>query len=152
MSPFSRLGAQLLKTRAFVRAPIPLYRHGFGWLLGSRIIMLEHTGRNSGLPRYVCLEVVERDEAKSVTVVSGFGERAQWYHNLQEQPVCYVSAGRVRRISATAVLLGREDSAAALARYQRAHPRSWSHLKATIEQATGEGVDVLPMVQLILDR
>src|SRR5690606_12262413 len=56
----SAIGARVLRTRSLVRAPIALYKAGLGWLLGSRILMLEHRGRSSGLRRYVCLEVVER--------------------------------------------------------------------------------------------
>lgn len=115
------------------------------------MMMLEHRGRRSGLPRYVCLEVIERTKKDDVTIVSGFGNQAQWYRNLQEEPRCYVSTGRLRRAPAKAVLLGRDDSAAALARYKQAHPHSWKQLKITIEQAVGERVEVLPMVRLTLD-
>jgi len=48
----SGVGARLLRTRAFVRAPIGLFRAGLGWLFGSRILMLEHRGRRSGSRRY----------------------------------------------------------------------------------------------------
>ena len=69
--------SRLLRTRAVVRAPIWLYRHRSGWLFGSRMLMLEHIGRRSGVPRYVCLEVVERPSADEIVVVSGFGTGAQ---------------------------------------------------------------------------
>ena len=65
-----------------VRAPITLYRHGLGWVFGRRVLMLEHTGRRSGQARFVCLEVVERPGPDRVVIVSGFGERAEWYRNL----------------------------------------------------------------------
>jgi hypothetical protein len=61
---------RLLRTRAVVRAPIWLYRHRAGWLLGSRMLMLEHVGRRSGVPRYVCLEVVERPSEDEIVVVN----------------------------------------------------------------------------------
>lgn len=151
MDLLDRVGARLLRTRAFVRAPIGLYRHGFGWLLGSRILMLEHVGRSSGLPRYVCLEVVERPTANEITIVSGFGKQAQWYRNITEYPHCHVSVGRLRRAPAMVSLLGEHESAETLERYQRAHPRAWAHLKSTIEGATGTGADTLPMVRLSIN-
>ncbi|WP_292652137.1 nitroreductase family deazaflavin-dependent oxidoreductase, partial [Nocardioides sp.] len=86
--------SRLLQTRAVVRAPIWLYRHRAGWLLGSRMLMLEHIGRRSGVPRYVCLEVVERPSEHEIVVVSGFGTEAQWYRNLQAEPACRVSIGK----------------------------------------------------------
>lgn len=146
----SGLGARVLRTRSLVRAPIALYRAGLGWLLGSRILMLEHRGRSSGLRRYVCLEVVERPSPDRIVIVSGFGERAQWYRNLKAHPRCFVSSGRVRRASARARLLDAEESAAALDRYRQAHPRDWEVLRGVIEKAVGHPVQGLPMVELQL--
>ncbi|TPX00919.1 nitroreductase family deazaflavin-dependent oxidoreductase, partial [Schumannella luteola] len=77
LSP-SGIAARALRTRWFVRAPIGLYRRGLGWIMGDRILMLEHTGRTSGEPRFVCLEIVERSADDRLRIVSGFGERAQW--------------------------------------------------------------------------
>src|ERR1051325_9087278 len=54
------LAARALQTRALVRAPVTLYRHGLGWVLGGRVLMLEHTGRRSGRARFACLEVADR--------------------------------------------------------------------------------------------
>jgi hypothetical protein len=42
--------AGLLRTRWIVRAPVGLYRARLGFLLGPRMLMLEHTGRKSGAP------------------------------------------------------------------------------------------------------
>lgn len=44
--------------RALFRAPILLDRLGLGGLLGHRFLLLTHTGRTSGRPRQVVLEVV----------------------------------------------------------------------------------------------
>jgi len=43
--------------RAVARAPIRVYGAGYGFLFGARVLLLEHTGRVSGLPRYVVVEV-----------------------------------------------------------------------------------------------
>lgn len=79
--------------RILARAPIPLYRAGFGFLLGRRLTMLEHRGRISGLPRYVVLEVLERDD-DGLVVVSGYGDRAQWYRNVLAHPGGACGCGR----------------------------------------------------------
>jgi deazaflavin-dependent oxidoreductase (nitroreductase family) len=147
----SGIGARALRTRWFVRAPIWLYRHGLGRLLGSRILMLEHTGRSSGQPRYVCLEIVERPSADRIVIVSGFGERAQWYRNLQATPRCFVSTGGMRREPAVARFLTGAEAADALERYQREHPRDWELLRGAIEKAVGHPVQGLPMVELVLE-
>lgn len=143
------IGARLLQDRRFVRAPIWLFRHGAGWLLGGRVLMVEHVGRRSGLSRYVCLEVVGRPSPDTIVVASGFGERAQWYQNLRANPDCHVTLGR-RRSPAHARFLSEQEASAALASYQRTNPRAWQRLRGIIEQAVGHPVDRLPMVELRL--
>ncbi|MGC5248502.1 nitroreductase family deazaflavin-dependent oxidoreductase [Gordonia sp. DT219] len=143
-----RVGAYLLRNRSVVRAPIWLYRHDLGWLLGRRVLMLEHLGRRSGLPRYVCLEVVDRPSADVLVVVSGFGTSSQWYRNLMACPECKVSIGTARNKPARARPMSDEESAETLQRYQQAHPRAWRNLRGMIEQATDASVTTLPMVAL----
>ena len=147
----SGLGARALQTRALVRAPITLYRRGLGWVFGRRVLMLEHTGRRSGQARFVCLEVVDQPAPGRVVIVSGFGERAEWYRNLLADPACFVSVGRRRRVPARARFMTSAEAAAALDRYQHAHPRAWDRLRQVIEKAAGHPVDQLPMVELLLN-
>jgi deazaflavin-dependent oxidoreductase (nitroreductase family) len=144
------LAARALRTRALVRAPITLYQHDLGWIFGQRILMLEHTGRRSGQARFACLEVVARPGPERVIIVSGFGERAEWYRNLQADPSCTVSIGRLRRVPARARFMTADEASAALDRYQQAHPAAWDRLRQAIEKAVGHPVDQLPMVELLL--
>ncbi|MQA16779.1 MAG: nitroreductase family deazaflavin-dependent oxidoreductase, partial [Pseudonocardiaceae bacterium] len=71
--------------RWLARAPVPLLRRGFGWLLGPRFLLLEHIGRRTGLARYAVLEVVDRGRGEWY-VVAAYGPRAQWYRNVLRQP------------------------------------------------------------------
>jgi hypothetical protein len=71
-----RVGARVLANRALMRAPIWLYRARLGFLFGSRTLMLEHIGRNSGARRYVVLEVVGHPTPDVYVIASGFGLRA----------------------------------------------------------------------------
>lgn len=151
-STFARIGARALRTRSLVRAPIWLYRHRLGRLMGQRVLMLEHRGRTSGRPRYVCLEVVERSSPTTITVASGFGTRAQWYRNLVAEPRCRVSVGGWSSVPAVARMLGPEESQAALRRYQAAHPAAWRHLQGILEHAAGGDMETLPMVELTLSN
>ena len=147
----SGVAARALTTRPLVRAPITLYRHGLGWVLGRRVLMLEHTGRRSGQARFVCLEVVERPAPERVAIVSGFGERVQWYQNLKAHPACLVSTGLLRRVPAQARFLAPGEALAVLGRYQSAHPGAWDRLRQAIEKATGHPAEQLPVVELRLD-
>lgn len=146
----SHLFARVLQTRWLARAPIWLYRYGAGWLLGPRILMIEHVGRSSGEPRFVCLEVVERPDSDVLVVASGFGTRAQWYRNLLAAPDCHVSVGARRRVPARARVLSQAECARSLTRYGLEHPKAWGRLRAALEQATGDRVESLPMVELTL--
>lgn len=151
---FARLFAGLLRTRWLVRAPVWIYRSGLGVLVGSRLLMLEHRGRHSGLARYVVLEVVDRPAPGCYVVVSGFGTRAQWFRNIQADPQVRVSVGARRRSRATAHRLDARDAARALACYAERHPRAWAALRPALEQTLGARIDAhattLPLVELRL--
>lgn len=125
-----------------MRMPIPLYRAGLGWIFGPRLVMIEHLGRSSHEPRYVVVEVVER-EPHVVRVASGFGDRSQWYRNLRANGVAYLSTGRVRRARASVRLLDVTDSGAVLSRYAVAHPEAWRRLSAAMAYDAGREADIL---------
>ena len=148
--------AGLLRVRWLARAPIGLYRARLGFLLGSRLLMLEHVGRKSGVRRYVVLEVVARPRPGTYVVASGFGARSQWFRNVRANPHVRVYAGGCRPASATARLLTRDETAAALAAYAAGHPRAWAALKQVFESTLGARISdqepSLPMIAFELAR
>ena len=129
--------AGLLRVRWLARAPIGLYRARLGFLLGSRLLMLEHLGRKSGIRRYVVLEVVGRPRPGTYVVASGFGTRAQWFRNVRANPHVRVYAAGRRPAPATARLLTSDETAAALAAYAARRPRAWAALKPVFETTLG---------------
>jgi len=140
MSVSSRIAdaaAGLLRTRWLVRAPVWLYRARLGMLLGPRFVMLEHTGRKSGARRYVVLEVVERHRPDTFIVVSGFGDRAQWFRNVRANPRVRVYFLSRRPAPATARVLPRAEAAAALAAYSARHPRAWAAVQPVLQGTLG---------------
>lgn len=151
----ARLASPVLHDRRLARSPLLLYRAGLGRLLGSRLLVLEHRGRRSGLLRQVVLEVVDRPAPRTFRVVSGLGPSAQWYRNLLHDPRCRVSTGRVREATATAYPVPREIVGEALTRYAAEHPRAWEVLEQVIRPHLPAGdtyEDFLPMVDLVLDE
>ena len=92
-----RVIARMLRTPWLMRLPIPLYRASLGWMLGTRLVMIEHLGRSSGERRFVVVEVIGL-ERNVVRVASGFGRRSQWYRNIEANGVAYISVGRFRRV------------------------------------------------------
>lgn len=142
------LAARLLRMRALVRAPIWLYRLGFGFLLGQRMLLLEHRGRRSGLARYSVLEVVDRPRPGSYVVAAGFGHRAKWCRNVLADPRVRLSVGFRRGVPARAVPLSSDAVDAALTRYAEQHPAAWSVLGPTLSAALDAPLSELPMFEL----
>ncbi|HSE45586.1 MAG TPA: nitroreductase family deazaflavin-dependent oxidoreductase [Gemmatimonadales bacterium] len=144
--------ARLLLVRWIVRAPVWLYRARLGFVFGSRLLMLEHTGRKSGAARYVVLEVVDAPSPDVRVVASGFGERAQWLRNVRANPRGRIYVGGHRPVPAVAHELDATERRAALSTYARRHPRSWKRLRPVLEKTLGTPIDTsgtaLPMVAL----
>lgn len=153
---FGRAGLRVLSNRALMRAPIRVFRAGFGFLFGSRLLMLEHIGRHSGARRYVVLEVFGRPEPGVYLVSSGFGTRAQWYRNVLAEPRVRVSVATRMAAPATARRLEQAEADAALADYVRRHPRAWARFKNLVEHTLGEPISeqdtALPIVELRLGQ
>ena len=148
------LAGRLLRTRWIVRAPVWLYRARLGFMFGSRLLMLEHTGRKTGIRRYVVLEAVDHPDPHTYIVAAGFGDRAQWLRNVRASPRVRVYAGYHRPVPAIARPLTSQETAAALTAYARAHPRAWAALRPVFENTLGARIDSdgtsLPMIALDL--
>jgi deazaflavin-dependent oxidoreductase (nitroreductase family) len=108
--------------RLAFRLPIYLYRLDLGWLLGHRFLLLVHQGRRSGLPRETVLEVILYDPATRESVVlSAWGEKADWYRNIEVTPALEVRTGGEHYVPEQR-FLAPEENHAVLADYRRRHP------------------------------
>jgi deazaflavin-dependent oxidoreductase (nitroreductase family) len=139
----AELANRLLRTRWLVRAPILVFRARLGLVFAGRLLMLEHTGRVTGQRRYVVLEIVDTPSAGTYVVVSGFGERAQWWQNLRANPHARIWLGSRGPQHATAHPLTRREAVAALNGYANAHPRAWRNLRPTLESMLGAPINDL---------
>jgi deazaflavin-dependent oxidoreductase (nitroreductase family) len=105
--------------RASFAAPNALYANGCGWLLGRRFLRLSHTGRRTGLTFHVVLEVVRYDRSTGeATVISGFGDTADWLRNLRAGGPAAVDFGRGPSPAAYRVL-GLAEAEEVYAAYER---------------------------------
>lgn len=106
------------------RFPVWFYRLGLSRLLGKRFLMIEHTGRNSGMTRRTVLEVIRYSRSEDVFfVVSAWGERSDWYRNINKTPnVRLHSGGRV--VDALAERLPISAAEGELRSYARRYPRA----------------------------
>lgn len=145
--------------RTAARLPILLFRGGLGSLFGKRLLLLHHTGRNSGRDRRVVLEVVAYDSGgphgRSWTIASGFGPKADWYRNLRQQPKTVIQFGN-RHHAVTARFLPAEEGAGIMAEYARRHPGTARRLCAFMglavdggEASFREAGRAIPFVRLV---
>lgn len=110
--------------RVLFRAPAFAYRVGVGWMFGGRLVLIEHTGRRTGNPHRVVVEVVARDrDTGTITVASGYGPGADWYRNLLAHPRTHVVVRR-QRLPVRAQRVPAEVGAQLMTEYARSHRRA----------------------------
>jgi deazaflavin-dependent oxidoreductase (nitroreductase family) len=123
-------------SKLFFRSPILLYRLGLGWLMGNRLLLLNHIGRISGLQRQVVLEVAHHDQAADTFIINaGFGEQSDWYRNLKANPDVSIVVGK-RFIEVRAEPLPAGMGGEVMVTFAKEHP-----LEARMSSLTGYRVD-----------
>ncbi|MGI8948249.1 MAG: nitroreductase family deazaflavin-dependent oxidoreductase [Ornithinimicrobium sp.] len=148
------LASRILHHRRLMRSPLLLRRLGADRLLGSRLVLLEHRGRTSGLLRQVVLEVVDRPDVRTWRVVSGLGRSSHWFRNITTDPRIRVTSGAVKHRPGRAVVLGPDHPQATLDRYAAVHPHAWARLQPVLQERAWPGQalsEVIPVVDLVLD-
>ena len=140
-------------SRLIYRLPIGFFRLRLGWLLSNHFLLLTHTGRKSGLPRYAVIEVMRYDKmADTYIVASGFGENADWLLNLQKTPQAEIQIG-FRSLKVEAHQLPLERAEREVLEYGRRH-LIILHMLARIVgipfDGTEEGIRILTRSVLIV--
>jgi deazaflavin-dependent oxidoreductase (nitroreductase family) len=80
---------------AVFRLPLPLYRAGWGWLLGRTFLMLVHAGRKTGQPHAMTAMVLHYDAVTHEAVIcSGWGPTTDWIRNIRARSALKVQIGR----------------------------------------------------------
>lgn len=83
--------------RAFLRAPVLLYRTPLRAMLGYLYVQIEHRGRKSGRVYRTVVDRLHTDEKTGeIFVTSAWGERSDWYRNIKAVPSTRVWNGRQR--------------------------------------------------------
>lgn len=142
------------------RLPVYFYRIGLGWMLGKRFVLINHLGRKTGLPRKAVVEVVEREDASDViTVVAGYGEKAQWYQNLRVHPKTIIQVGN-RKIAVIAKFVPPEKGEEIMLRYYQRYGAitgmlfkllgySWDGSKVGLGQITRDHLRFVQFVPIV---
>jgi deazaflavin-dependent oxidoreductase (nitroreductase family) len=153
----TRRPSRLLK--AVFDAPGWLYRHRMGWLLGKRFLAVTHLGRRSGIERRTVLEVAVYDKDRRESIVaSAYGEKADWYRNIQAHPAVKVETGRGAYVPEQR-FLSRDEARTAAATFCRRHrlearmaARALASIGAVPEGAFEDPVDLLASLPMVAFR
>ena len=104
------------------RLPLPLYRAGWGWLLGNTFLLLTHIGRKTGRPHATAAMVLGHDAGtEELAICSVWGPHADWVRNLHAGPALRVQVGRQSFVPDHRFLTTDEAYAVAVD-FRRRHP------------------------------
>lgn len=115
-------------SRGLFRAPIWLYEHHMGWLLGRRFLEIIHTGRKSGLPRHVVVEVVKYEPANGTYyIAAAWGSKSDWVKNIQAAPHVHVRVAN-QETAMVAKQLTPDEGEEVILDYARHHPSALKNI------------------------
>lgn len=95
-----------------------------GWerWIGVRWMLVTITGRKTGQPRQAMVDVMDYDKATDTHYIeAAYGARADWYRNMQSNPIFEAQVGR-RKFKAQAGPLSNEGAAEMLVQFYRHKP------------------------------
>ncbi len=104
------------------RLPLPVYRHGWGRLLGHTFLLITHQGRKSGR-RYetVAMALTYDPVTREAVVCSAWGGDADWIRNIRRRPALRIEIGADSYVPEQR-FLSEDESAAVAAEFRRRHP------------------------------
>lgn len=109
----------------FFKTPLLMHKLGFGgWerLIGAQWMLITTIGRKTGKRRETMVDVMDYNEANDTYYIeAAYGMRADWYKNIQSNPIFEAQVGR-RKFKARAGALTTEGAAELLVRFYRQKP------------------------------
>jgi deazaflavin-dependent oxidoreductase (nitroreductase family) len=104
------------------RLPLPLYRRGWGRLLGHTFLLIVHAGRKTGRRRETVAMALRYDAGTHETVVcSAWGPNVGWIRNIAARPALEIQIGG-HSFAPEQRFLSEDESVAVAAEFRRAHP------------------------------
>ena len=141
---------------AIFRIPLPLYRRGWGGLLGHTFLLLVHAGRKTGKPHSATAMVLSYDpQTREAVIFSAWGQDTDWVRNIRVRPALQVQIGR-ESFTPQQRFLSEDESVAVAAGFRRRHPwrlrlatwiMGWEDLRS--DAAAREFVRTRPFVSLL---
>jgi deazaflavin-dependent oxidoreductase (nitroreductase family) len=107
---------------AVFRLPLPLYRRGWGGLLGHTFLLLVHAGRKTGTLYSAVAMVLRYDpQTHEAVICSAWGQDTDWVRNIRVRPALRVQIGR-ESFTPDQRFLSEDESLAVVAGFRRRHP------------------------------
>lgn len=123
MSAFDKRPDRFLKF--FFKVPVWFHKMGFGgWerLVGAQWMLITTIGRKTGKHRNAMVDVMDHDKATDTYYIeAAYGARADWYKNIQSNPIFEAQVGR-RKFKARAGALSNEGAGEMLVQFYRNKP------------------------------
>ena len=123
MRAFDKRPSLLL--RFFFKVPVWLHKMGLaGWerLVGAQWMLITTIGRKTGRRRDAMVDVMDYDKATDTYYIeAAYGARADWYKNMQSNPIFEAQVGR-RKFKARAGALSTEGAGDMLVQFYRNKP------------------------------
>jgi len=109
----------------FFKVPVLLHKMGLGgWerLIGAQWMLITTTGRKTGKRRDAMVDVMDYDAVTDTYYIeAAYGANADWYKNIQSNPVFEAQVGR-RKFRARAGELTTEGAGTMLVKFYRERP------------------------------
>ena len=109
----------------FFKVPLLMHKLGFGgWerLIGAQWMLITTIGRKTGKRRETMVDVMDYDKANDTYYIeAAYGARADWYRNIQRNPIFEAQVGR-RKFKARAGALSTESASDLLVQFYRQKP------------------------------
>ena len=113
------------------RLPLPLYRRGWGWLLGDTFLLLVHAGRKTGKHYSTVAMVLRYDrQTREAIICSAWGQDTDWIRNIRARPALQARIGR-DWFTPHQRFLSEDEGLAVVGEFRRQHPHR-SRLLASI--------------------
>jgi deazaflavin-dependent oxidoreductase (nitroreductase family) len=107
---------------ALMRTPRPLYRRGWGWLLGHTFLLITHQGRKTGKRREtVAMALTYDPDSREAVIFSAWGPNTEWMRNLRVHPALQIQIGRETYVPEQH-FLSENEAVTAAAEFGRRHP------------------------------
>jgi deazaflavin-dependent oxidoreductase (nitroreductase family) len=105
-----------------LRLPVWIYRCHLSWLLGNRFLLLTHVGRKTGKAHQTVVEVVHYSQgSRTFYVVSGWGEKSNWYRNTLVHPEVIIQIAN-KSIPSFARKVSPDEGEEIMLTYAKLHP------------------------------